>query len=228
MRYVKWGFWTTLVLSVVAFLHYTLPQHDVVRIADTYEKRVDFGENFFFWGAPDAGNATEQNRDVFFIQAFYENERPMVYRNEDTSWGWPPYFKFDTSNLQAEATDLKSIKSEPQWVVIKHYGWRNEFWSIYPNAISVRAVDTPNPTIIPYTNIVILTLLAIISLSIYFRVRRFRKNRIKPAMDSIDERLDAVGESAAEVWDDVGETADKVKDSTTSWFRRWFGSSKPK
>lgn len=226
MRYVKWGFWAVLALFVAGFLHYTLPQHDVVRIADTYEKRVDFGENSFFWGSADAGNAVETNRDVFFIQAFYENEKPMVYRNEDTSWGWPPYFKFDTSNLQAEATDLKSVKAEPQWAVVRHYGWRNEFWSIYPNAISVRPVDGPNPTIIPWINIIILTLLAIVVLSIYFRIRRFRKNRVKPVMDDIDARLDAVGDSAAEVWDDVEESATKVKDETQSWFKRWFGSSK--
>ena len=226
MKYVKWGFWSVLVLSIAAFLHYTLPQHDVVRIAGTYEIRVDPGENSPFFGGGHTGNATGGNRDIFFIQSFYENGKPMVYRNEDTGWGWPPYFKFDTSNLQAEATDLKSVKADPQWVVIKHYGWRNEFLSIYPNAISVRAVDGPNPTIIPYTNIVILTLLAIIFLSIYFRVRRFRKNRVKPVMDDIDARLDAVGDSASEAWDDVEETASKVKDSTTGWFRRWFGSSK--
>ncbi len=226
MRYVKWGFWITLIVFVAGFLHYNLPQHDVVRIADTYEKRVDFGENFFFWGSPDAGNAADTNRDVFFIQAFYQNDRPMVYRNEDTSWGWPPYFKFDTSNLQAEATDLKSTKADPQWVVIRHYGWRNEFLSIYPNAISVRAVDGPNPTIIPWINIIILTLLTIIFLSIYFRIRRFRKNRIKPAMDSIDERLDAVGESASEAWDDVEAAASSAKERSSGWFRKWFGSAK--
>ena len=46
----------------------------------------------------------------------------MVYRNEDTGWGWPPYFKFDTKNLQTEAADLISSKEEPQWVILTHYG----------------------------------------------------------------------------------------------------------
>ena len=32
----------------------------------------------------------------------------IVYRNEATGWVWPPYFKYDSSNLQAEATNLKS------------------------------------------------------------------------------------------------------------------------
>lgn len=223
MRYVKWSFWSILILGIAAFLHYTLPQQDIVRIADTYEKRVDFGENFFFWGEPDAGTAVQVNRDVFFIQAFYENERPMVFRNEDTSWGWPPYFKFDTSNLQAETTDLKSTKAEPQWVVIKHYGWRNEFWSIFPNAVSVRAVDGPIVSIIPWFNIIFLTIVVFIALSIYFRIRKFKRNRIDPVIDDVTENLDSAGDSASEAWDNVGEKASNVGTGFKAYFKRWFG-----
>ena len=46
---IKWTFRITLLTLVAAFLHYTLPQTDIVRITDTYEKRVDFGENSLFW-----------------------------------------------------------------------------------------------------------------------------------------------------------------------------------
>ena len=56
MVYVRWGLWFVFWAFVVAIYHYTLPQHDVVRIADTYEKRVDFGENSLFWSQEDAGN----------------------------------------------------------------------------------------------------------------------------------------------------------------------------
>ena len=35
MRYVKWAFWTVIVLVVGGFLHYTLPQHDIVRVVGT-------------------------------------------------------------------------------------------------------------------------------------------------------------------------------------------------
>ncbi|RKF16119.1 DUF1523 family protein [Roseovarius spongiae] len=186
MVYVKWVFWGTFWVLVAAFLHYTLPQHDIARITDTYEKRVDFGENSIFWSSPDVGSATGTvNRDVFFIQAFRTDNKPMIYRNEDTGWGWPPYFKFDTSNLQAEAADLISKKSaaKPQWVVITHYGWRNEFMSIFPNAISVRAVDGPDVTIIPWFNIIVITLLIAIFWAIRVRWKRFRRNRIDPLVD---------------------------------------------
>ena len=115
MGYIKWALVITFWVLVAAFFHYTLPQHDVARITDTYEKRIDFGENSLFWASADVGNAaTSTNRDVFFIQTKSPEDRVMVYRNEDTGWGWPPYFKFDTSNLQAEAADLKSVAAEPR------------------------------------------------------------------------------------------------------------------
>ncbi len=186
MVYVKLVFWGTFWVLIAAFFHYTLPQHDVARITDTYEKRVDFGENSIFWSSPNVGDAANTvNRDVFFIQTFRTNDKPMIYRNEDTGWGWPPYFKFDTSNLQAEAADMISKKSAAtaQWVVIKHYGWRNEFMSIFPNAISVRAIDSPDVRIIPWLNIVILTVFAALCWGIRARWKRFRKNRVDPLVD---------------------------------------------
>lgn len=184
MVYVKWVFWGIFWLIVAGILHYTLPQHDIVRISDTYEKRIDFGENSIFWANQGTGEKEGTvNRDVFFIQTVRTNDRVMVYRNEDTGWGWPPYFKFDTSNLQAEASDLKSNSAAPRWAAMKHYGWRNEFLSIYPNAISVRPVSSPDERIIPWFNIIFLTVLAAVSWAIYVRWKRFRENRINPVVD---------------------------------------------
>ncbi|MDA7427761.1 DUF1523 family protein [Primorskyibacter aestuariivivens] len=205
MRFIKWllilSFWTL----VAAFFHYTLPQHDIARITDTYEKRIDFGENSIFWAKADVGNAEGVvNRDVFFIQTRGTNDRVMVYRNEDTGWGWPPYFKFDTSNLQAEAADLKSTAEAPKWVAIKHYGWRNEFISIFPNAISVRQVDGPDVTIIPWLNIVILVFSALVFWAIWVRWRRFRQARIDPVLEDVEEGL-------ADAGDAVSQTGGRIK-----------------
>ncbi|HEX9856877.1 MAG TPA: DUF1523 family protein, partial [Paracoccaceae bacterium] len=47
-RYVKWGFRITLLLLVVGFLHYTLPQRDIVRITGTYNRLTTVGENWMF------------------------------------------------------------------------------------------------------------------------------------------------------------------------------------
>lgn len=214
MVYVKWVFWVIVWLFVAAFFHYTLPQHDVARVTDTYEKRIDFGENSIFWASPDVGNNDQlSNRDVFFIQTRLSDGQVMVYRNEDTGWGWPPYFKFDTSNLQAEAADLKSTTDAPQWVVIKHYGWRNEFLSIFPNAVSAWAVDDPDVRIIPWVNIVILTLFAAIVYAIWVRWRRFRARRIDPVLEDIEEGILDAG--------------DRVQE-TRGRFSRWLGTWRKK
>jgi len=184
MVYVKWVFWTVIVLCVAGFLHYTLPQTDIARITDTYEKRIDFGENSIFWSNQGTGDAENTpNRDIFFIQTVRTNGRVMVYRNEDTAWGWPPYFKFDTSNLQAEAADLKSTAETPKWVAVRHYGWRNEFLSIFPNAIGVKQVEGPDVRFIPWFNIILLTVLFAIFWAIRVRWIRFRENRINPKID---------------------------------------------
>ncbi|MCE8005579.1 DUF1523 family protein [Aestuariivita sp.] len=196
MVYAKWIFWVLVWTVVASFFHYTLPQHDVVRIVNTEVRRVDFGENSIFWANADLGQtAGTVNRDIRFIEAFYDNDRPMVYRNEDTGWGWPPYFKLDSSNLQAEARDLVSTKAAPQWVVVRHYGWRNEFLSIFPNAVSVRAVDSPDVRIIPWINIIILGLFAALFYAIWVRWRRFRAARIDPVLEDIGESWDAAGDA---------------------------------
>ena len=183
MIYVKWVLRALIWALVIAVFHYTLPQHDIVRITKTYES-IDPIKYPLFWSNANSDQVqTGEKRDVFFIQSFRANDKPMIYRNEDTDWGWPPYFKFDTSNLQAEATDLISVSSDPAWVVVRHYGWRNEFLSIYPNAISVRAVDGPDVRIIPWFKIGFLTALFAIFWAIRVRWIRFRETRIKPTVD---------------------------------------------
>jgi len=193
---IRWTFWITVWALVAAFFHYTLPQVDIVRITNTYEKRQDFGENSIFWAQADTGtDGAMINRDVFFIQTRRVDGDVMVYRNEDTGWGWPPYFKFDTSNLQAEAGDLISTEANPRYAAIKHYGWRNEFLTIFPNAISVRAVDGPDASKgIPWVNIIILTLFGLVTYAIWVRWRRFRKARIDPTLEAIEDDIaDASG-----------------------------------
>lgn len=201
MKYVKWTFWFLLISVVFSFFHYTLPHHDIVRITNTEIRRIDFGENSIFWAAPDVGtDGTPGNRDVRFIEAFRENGRPMVYRNEDTGWGWPPYFKLDSSNLQAEARDFVSSKEAPQWVSLAHYGWRNEFLSIYPNAFGVKPVSGPDVRIIPWVNIVILLALAIVVLLFWRMWAQFKQRSIDPVLEDVGEVSDAVQDRASGVW----------------------------
>ena len=207
-RYFKWGFWIVLILTVGGMLHYTLPQRDIVRITGTYNRLTTVGENSFFYATPDAGTGESAvTRDIRFIEAVRPNGRVIVYRNEDTGWVWPPFFKYDSSNLQAEASNLKSTADAPVWVSVTHYGWRIAWMSIYPNAIRVRVVDGPDASIFPWVNIVILTTLAFL----LFMVRRmwlqFRERMIDPALEDMsdaltraDARADAARASARTSW----------------------------
>lgn len=214
MGYIKWVFWGTFWLFVAGFLHYTMPQNDIVRIVNTYEERTELGDwTRVFWSTPDQQTTELINRDVQFIQGVKANGEPMVYRNEDTGWGWPPYFKFDTANLYTEAADRISTKDAPEWVAVKHYGWRNEFLSIFPNAVSVKPVDGPDVRIIPYLNIFILIVLFAIFWAIRVRWKRFRAARIDPVLED-------VGDSLADASDGIAERRGR--------FRRWLDSWKSK
>ncbi len=162
LTYIKWGFYITLATVVAAFLHYTLPDRDIVYITNTSNRLMTFGSNSIFWASPDVGSdevAGAIQRDVLFIDAVRANGNVAVYRNEDTGWIWPPYFKFDSSNLQAEARNLVSTSANPQWVAVRHYGWRLPFLSIFPNAVSITPVEGPDVRLIPWFNIIFLTFL---------------------------------------------------------------------
>lgn len=191
LSYLKWTFWILFWGAVALFFWYTLPQYDIVRITDTYAQRVEVGDNAMFWAGADTGNATGvPARDVFFIQAFRPNGRPAIYRNEDTGWGWPPYFKFDTANLQAEAADSVSTEANPTWVAVRHYGWRNEFISIYPNAVALERVDGPDARKFSITSIAILVGFGLFVWFVWGRLRRWRRRRIDPFLDDSQESWD--------------------------------------
>lgn len=209
LRILKWAFWIVFWAVIATFFHYTLPQYDVVRITDTYEKRVDFGANSIFWANSNSGEATGRiNRDVFFIQSVRPNGRPSVYRNEDTAFSWPPYFKFDTSNLQARANDLRSTEAAPVWVAIKHYGWRVQMLSTFPNALSLKVVAGPDARPINWTTIVVLTLFALLVWGVWSRLNRFWDNRIDPLLD------------------DAGDSLRDAHRNASGWWSSWTGGGK--
>jgi hypothetical protein len=214
MTYFKWTVRIVLLLLVAAFLHYTLPQRDIVRIVNTYTERQDFsdlGITRLFWKNTTGSDAAIVSRDVQFISAVNANGRPRVYRNQDTGWGWPPYFKFDTANLQARAADLISTGESPRWAVVTHYGWRNELLSIFPNAVGVRPVEGPDVRIIPWVNIVILTVLAGLVFWVWVIWRQFRERTIDPALQNASDR-----------WDRIDEIDDRARGRFWYWWDRTF------
>ncbi|PZQ98097.1 MAG: DUF1523 domain-containing protein [Cereibacter sphaeroides] len=217
---MKWGFLTTILLIVVAFLNYTLPQRDIVRITNTYNRQTAVGSNWLFYSVPDVGTA-ESNaiRDIRFIEAVRPNGKVIVYRNEDTGWIWPPYFKYNSSDLQAEANNLISPASAPQWVAVTKYGWRIAFFSIYPNAVKVRPVEGPDVSLVPWVNIIILAVLAFLLFMLRRMWLQFRERMIDPAVENMGDALERADARADIARANARTSLGRFRAWVGSWFR---------
>jgi hypothetical protein len=184
MRWTRIIIIAGLVLIFGAVLHYTLPQRDIARITGTEIIRQDFsGLNRIFYAQGDSGNAQTDSRDLRLINAVLASGDVMVYRNEDTGFGWPPYFKLNSADLHAEAANLTSTAAEPQWVAISHYGWRSRLLTTYPNVVGIRPVDGPDVTLIPWLSIAILLGLAFLVFMVWRIWERFEDRVIDPLRD---------------------------------------------
>ncbi len=208
-----------LMIAVIAlFFHYVLPQHDVVQVTSTEIIRADFSAwNRMFYAQADSGNVAVANRDLRLISAkkqeswllgFWprDSTRIMVYRNEDTGWIWPPYFKFDSSDLQAEAASL----DRDQWAVVTHYGWRIRWATIYPNAIGIRPVEGPNVYPIPWFSIIFFVFLAFAFGLVRAMWRQFRERSVDPLLDAAGDEIDEMRAGVAE-----------RRSGVTSWLNTW-------
>lgn len=188
-------------------LHYVLPQHDVVKITSTEVIRTDFSSfNRMFYAQADSGTVEQPTRDLRLINTdkkktmllgFIPRDSMgvMVYRNEDTGWIWPPYFKFDSSDLQAEAA---SVARGESWAVITHYGWRVRWASIYPNAIAVKLVDGPDVRVVPWFNIFFFGFLIIGFAFLRAVWLQFRERSIDPLLDDVGDKYDEASADIAE------------------------------
>ncbi|MFZ9200665.1 MAG: DUF1523 family protein [Paracoccaceae bacterium] len=207
----KWTLRIVAALLALGFLHYTLPQHDIVKITGTYNRLTTIGtENAWAYSSPDTGTAeSATTRDIRFIEAAYPDGSVMVYRNEDTGWIWPPYFKYDSSNLQAEAGNLKSDAASPKWVMVTHYGWRLPILSIYPNAVSVREAASPDERVIPYVSIVVIAFLIFAIFMIRRMWAQFWERSVEP-----------VAAEMGETWDGVEAKATGFVGRIKAWFNR--------
>ena len=197
MAYVKWTFLALVALLVGGFLHYTLPRHETLRLVESEVRRVELsGGTGIFWGSAEPSDVATGSRDVKFLSGVYESGKPLVFRNEDTGWGWPPYFKFNSSDIQARAADLTSDASNPQWTLVRFYGWRNQLFSIYPNVLSLTPVAGPDVSVVPWFNIVVLTGLVVLLLVARWMIKRFWRNRVDPVVARVAEGFDEADDAA--------------------------------
>ncbi len=200
MKIVVWILMIVPIVVVLGFLHFYLPSSDVVRVVDTDVKRMDVVSRDFV--AEDAGERFARTRDVRFINAVWPDGPPRVYRNEETGWGFPWYFKFDSGNLQTEAQDLRSTAEAPNWVVVTHYGWRIEILSMFPNAVAIERVDGPDHFPVPWFRISFFALLGGLLFWLWWLWRRFYIRRWQPFIAGLelDERFDNASTAVGQVW----------------------------
>lgn len=137
MKYIKRIVFSLIFLiffALMATVNYVAPSYNATYITGLEVKRVDKD-----------GPITKSNpadgptRDVYYLYTQGEGEeKPLVYRNEDTRWGFPFYFKFGSADLQAKAAGFEDTK---QLVQVKSYGWRLKMWEEYPNITSIKPLE---------------------------------------------------------------------------------------
>ncbi len=170
---IKIGVGGLLIFILFLFFHYNLPRTAVVQISGTDIKRVDKSvavekvEN----GADKKKKTATQTTDVRFINSVSRGGKPMVFRNEDTGWGWPPYFKFNSADVTAEAQAFANDQGKP-WALVKYYGWRFTMFSMFPNVLDLKKVDK-DYTHIPVFNIMFFIILTTFVLVVRYKLKRF-------------------------------------------------------
>ncbi len=134
----------------LALLDYFLPHHAVLRIVGTEIKRVGVDQ------PASKGKPQGQTRDVYYVYAEdIETQKPRVFRNEDTGWGFPWYFKFDSADVQATA---QSIAGERGTALFTYYGWRIQIFSLMPNVVDITRAK-PGTSVFPWFNVAFFTVL---------------------------------------------------------------------
>ncbi len=113
------------VLAGSLFLHYLLPRYTVAVVTGVESKRAERANTRLPEGSPDA-------RDQYLVFLKRDGGSDMVFRNEDTGWGFPPYYKFNAAELQAKTTGLIGKPA-----LIEFYGWRSKIFRIFPNILAL-------------------------------------------------------------------------------------------
>ena len=226
MHYVKVVLGVLLGVVVFMFLDYSLPSKNTVRITNTYNRLPSItSSNAIFYAADDTGtveNAAGQ-RDVRFVETVRPNGKVFVYRNEDTGWIWPPYFKYDSANLHAEATNLRSTGNDPQWVSITAYGWRIPWLTAYPNAIAIDTLAGPDERPRNWAASIVCVVLLIFIALLWRMWAQFHERTIEPAVRRVDEGWDRVEARADAARDRVSDGTAHARGRFRNWLGTWRG-----
>lgn len=121
---------TAIFLVLMLLVSYCMPHYSVAVISGVEVKRMNENETY-----PTNKEVKTLARDVYFVQTYDpKNQKSVtVYRNEDTRFGFPFYFKFNSADISALAQSLVN-----QQVEVQYYGWRINLFNMFPNVIFLK------------------------------------------------------------------------------------------
>jgi hypothetical protein len=129
LRRLGLGGGLVVAILYIMFCAYSLPSYIKVHVTGTEVTRKDVEKS----------TGETMTVDVRHVMAEDLDGEPHMFRNEDTGWGWPPYFKFDTGDLAAQANNYK-VDGRDEIVLVKYYGFRIRMLSTFPNIVSMKTV----------------------------------------------------------------------------------------
>ncbi|WP_164859449.1 DUF1523 family protein [Helicobacter pylori] len=121
---------TAIFLALMLLVSYCMPHYSAAVISGVEVKRMNENEN-----TPNNKEVKTLARDVYFVQTYdpKDQKNVTVYRNEDTRFGFPFYFKFNSADISALAQSLVN-----QQVEVQYYGWRINLFNMFPNVIFLK------------------------------------------------------------------------------------------
>lgn len=130
MRNVVLFILTAIFLALMLLVSYCMPHYSAAVISGVEVKRMNENEN-----TPNNKEVKTLARDVYFVQTYDPKDKKSVtvYRNEDTRFGFPFYFKFNSADISALAQSLVN-----QQVEVQYYGWRINLFNMFPNVIFLK------------------------------------------------------------------------------------------
>ncbi|QLB20863.1 hypothetical protein A6B43_04645 [Vespertiliibacter pulmonis] len=144
----------SLHIVLIGAVNYAFPSYETTAVTGMEVRRMDKDGMISKSNPPDG-----EVRDVYFLFTEQpENKKIMVYRNEDTGWGLPFYFKFNSADIQAKAQAYANSK---QLVEIKYYGWRINWLNEFRNIVAIKQLDENNTPSKPWVSYILYVLFGI-------------------------------------------------------------------
>ena len=152
-------------LIYIVFCAYSLPSHIKVHVTGTEVTRKNTQDQ----------DGVSRPYDVRYVMAEDLEGGAHMFRNQDTGWGWPPFFKFDSGDIAAEAQNF-SVDGREDVVLLKYYGFRIRLLSLFPNIVSMRTVTADYQPIPWFTLFFLFGHVVLAGVAVAY-VRDFRESR---------------------------------------------------